>query len=162
MANNIQELKGQLKELASVLNSFESEAVQLRMLEVLIEQGNIFSAKDLSTSSTTNKKKVGRPPKAAKETKEVQPTKSTASAKKTKTPRAPRKEGPTVIIKKLIDSGFFSQPKSVKEIIDEADIRFGKKYKPTDISSILTNMIKTGDLNRNKNVKTKKFEYFKI
>ncbi len=159
MANNIQELKGQLKELASVLNSFESEAVQLKMLEALIEQGNIFSADVQSTTKPTGKRKAGRPPKASTQ---VQETKKSPSPQKAKTPRTSRKEGPTVIIRKLLDSGFFKQPKSVKEIIEEADIRFGKKYKPTDISSILTNLIKSGDLNRNKNVKTKKFEYFKL
>lgn len=139
MIENIEEVKNQLKELSDVINSFNSEAVQLRIIDL------VFNA--------SRKESLGNLPKQEQET-TTRPLKRKRIKSKVRSfpnERAVNGEGPVSTLAKLTEGVFFDEPKSIKSIIEHCEIHLSKKIKQSDISGKLAKMVKEGTLNRVKN-----------
>lgn len=150
----------QLKELAKVLNQFKSEAVQVKLVELLFSEGmdTVPGAKSTTTRtavSAPEKKVVKRPGRPPKQKTAV------AEAPKTTRKRSTTRPGPSVILKKLIESNFFSDSRTIGDVVDYCMKVYNYEYKSTDLSGTLAKLAKDGVLKRDKNPQTNQFEYTK-
>src|SRR5262245_23127038 len=141
MMKEFEQLKGQLAELASVLNSFKSEAVQLRIVDLLFkgsieeDPGEVPSTDD----ETPVRERVKRKPK------------STETPSKTRIAPRTGRLGPVSAVDKLIKEGFFKTKKKIGDIVEHCSHKLALKIKPNDISGRLARLVRDGTLDREKN-----------
>jgi hypothetical protein len=141
----------QLKELASVLNEFKSEAVQVKLVEMLFA-GGIKTQVEPETPAVTVAKKAGRPPKAKPATAASAPLRATRK-------RSTTRPGPSVILKQLIENNFFTDNRTIGDVVDYCMKMYNYEYKSTDLSGTLAKLAKDGVLKREKNPQSNQFEY---
>ena len=154
MIKNFETVKKQIRELAGVVNSFKSEAVQLRIVELIfgIMPEEEVQDDDNSKGTASKPKKTKRKKKATSKP-EGKPTKS---KKKSVTAGT----GSLVILNKLVEGKFFSTPKSINDIIKHCDTALARKFKANEFSGRLARMTRNGKLTRQKN-KDNQYEYTK-
>lgn len=139
MIENIEEVKNQLKELSDVINSFTSEAVQLRIIDLVFNGsrkeglGNLPMQEPEPTAPYLKKKRIK------------------SKVRSFPSDRAVNGEGPVSTLAKLIEGVFFDEPKSIKSIIEHCEVNLSKKIKQSDISGKLAKMVREGTLKRVKN-----------
>jgi hypothetical protein len=163
MIKNFDKVKLQLNELAEVLNKFNSEAVQLKVVELLLggtEKETPAAKPEKATEgaaeavATEKRSRPGRPPKKVKEEKKPKE-------------RAPRKRitdrpGPSTILKQLMETDFFNQKRTIGDIVNYCQDTLNYAYKSTDLSGTLAKLAKDGVLSREKNPESNQFEYIKF
>jgi len=190
-----------LEEISKVVNSFKSEAVQLKVVDILLKDALLKdeeSDKKEPRESKILEKPIRKVPikeKVAKEkpTKEVIKIAEPVIAKKGRKPKVKteskqetvatvivKKEGKKPSLKKtklkeseikkdvgasktiqnLIADGYFKEKRSVNDVMQYCSKKLKKSIKATDAFTILSRMVKTGTLKREKNKETSKFEYF--
>lgn len=145
--------KKQLAELAEVVNKFKSEAVQLKLLELLFD-ATPHQIEDEGTGEVQQAKPKKRPRKKRAK------AKATSSNEGGKTTKKPSSFGPVSILRKLYEEDFFSSPKTISDICQYSDINLARKIKPNDISGQLSRMVRSGELAREKN-SDNQYEYTK-
>ena len=150
MIKNFETVKKQLRELAGVLNSFKSEAVQLRIVELIF---GIMPEDDDSPEDTKPK------PKKPKRKKKASPKPKNGSPKPKKK-LATAGTGSFAILSQLVKENFFSKPKTINDIIKHCDTALARKFKPNEFSGRLARMTRDGELSRKKN-KDNQYEYTK-
>lgn len=149
MESRFNEMKEKLGQVADILNQFKSEAVQLKVLEFLMSD-----SPGSSNESDVIKKKRKR-------------TKRERPGSDSTTPRAKRKspsiggKGAYVTIGNLIESGFFKQPRTLKDIIEYCDKKKALKFKANEISGKMVRYLRDGKLSRDKN-KDGQYQYVKV
>ncbi|MGJ0515203.1 MAG: hypothetical protein ACR65O_05555 [Methylomicrobium sp.] len=148
MIENIEEVKNQLKELSDVINAFTSEAVQLRIIDLVFDA----SQKQDLVSKVKHEQESATPHLKRKRIK--------SKVRSFPTDRAANGEGPVSTLAKLTESAFFDQPQSIKSIIEYCEVNLSKKIKQSDISGRLAKMVKEGTLKREKNL-SGQYEYSK-
>jgi hypothetical protein len=148
MIENIEEVKNQLKELSEVINSFTSEAVQLRIIDLVF---NASQKQDL-VSQVKHEMAPTAPHLKRRRIK--------SKVRSFPTDRAANGEGPVSTLAKLTEGVFFDQPQSIKSIIEYCEVNLSKKIKQSDISGRLAKMVKEGTLKRVKN-SNGQYEYSK-
>jgi hypothetical protein len=147
MIENFDELKKQLSQLSTVINSFKSEAVQLRLVELIF--GGIDDADDSHDggehtppkkrrSNTTRKKAKSKPTGKSKKQSD------SASGKK----KTSRRVGAATILDELIEEDFFKKPKVIKDIIDHADSAKARRFKANELSGPLNRFTRNKRLKR--------------
>ncbi|MDA8120140.1 MAG: hypothetical protein M0Z85_08930 [Gammaproteobacteria bacterium] len=136
--------KKQLAELAEIVNKFKSEAVQLKLLELLFDTTPQNIDEDAKSSKSSMSKKGARRKKTTPQT-------STSSDNENKGSKKPSSFGPATILKKLYDEEFFSEPRTISDICQHSEISFAKKIKSNEISGRLGRMVRDGELVRRKN-----------
>ena len=157
MIKNFEELKKQLEKLSSVINSFKSESVQLRIVE-LIFRGEINESDEEFGSSATPQRKSSRRRKKASRSKGAAKDKQAKSAPKKKATGG--KKGSATILGELIDEGFFQSKRAIKDIIEHADSQKARTFKANEISGPLTRFVRDKRLKRQKN-SDGQYEYYK-
>jgi hypothetical protein len=143
-------LKRKLEALAATVNRFTSEAVQLRVIDVLLcelKGGGQGAAEHVAPKS--NKSKSARRNKNNK----------TGEAK-SKAPRAAStsSRGASATIGDLLKSGFFKTPKTIAAIIAYASTHRGLHFKANECSTPLLRLLRDQKLKRAKN-KDGQYEY---
>ena len=190
MIKDFKKATEQLKELAEVLNSFKSETVQLKLVEFFLGQDfevePTTAVKEVKPASLPVKeiipaaepvkevkkeKKVkvkkekpveivapevtkrpkGRPPKEKEKTEKVKVSKR----------RIPNRPGPSIILNALLSDNYFTENRTIGQIVEQCDQQYHYKYKSTDLSGTLAKLAKEGVLSRSKNASTNQFEYIK-
>lgn len=183
--NTFKQTAEQLIELAKVLNEFKSEAVQIRLLELLFDQKIMEPA---TTSETPEGQPTEKPsanvaitapekkakaekeepkpeittesPASVKQEKKTRATKATKkAAEKTVRKRSTTRPGPSIILKQLVDNKFFADSRNIGDVVDYCKKMYKYEYKSTDLSGTLAKYSKDGILNRTKNPETNQFEY---
>jgi hypothetical protein len=156
MIKNFEEIKKQLNELSSVINSFKSEAVQLKIVELIFQRSisEKLEKKDLLSDPSSNnenpliaKKKVSSRRRKAKD----------ESGEKNK---RPVKVGPATVLSELIGDGYFDEARTIKDIIDHSDKKKARKFRANELSSPLARFVRDGRLKRDKN-QDNQYEYTK-
>lgn len=153
MIDNFEEVKRQVKELADVINSYKSEAVQLRIIELVLGGKTAAAAKkdipiddkeetSLNTNGGNSRKKAASNTESGKK-------KPTASG-----------HGPVSTLVKLAEGDFFDAPQSMKSIIEHCEVNLARKIKQSDISGKLARMVRDAVLKRAKNADGQ-YEYIK-
>ncbi|MBL7211153.1 MAG: hypothetical protein ISS61_02105 [Desulfobacteraceae bacterium] len=152
MIKNFETVKKELKELAGVLNAFKSEAVQLRIVELILDssvfQGDKIPAKDRVSQKPSRKK-----PKAATKSANV-------AANKGKKKITAAGTGAVATVSKLAEGDFFSKPRTINDIIQHCSTNFARNFKANEFSSKLSRMVRNGELTRKKNADNQ-YEYTK-
>jgi hypothetical protein len=144
MSKHIEKLKKQLVEVAEVVNAFQSEAVQVRiidrLLEVMIESekvdadgSEIFSKKGRRMrSDDENIAAVGR-----------------------------KKPGATKILNQLLNTDFFDVSRSISSIANYCKEQFDSDFKTSELSGILLKLANENKLRRERSNENNRFEYIK-
>ncbi|MBK6728259.1 MAG: hypothetical protein IPG63_13540 [Xanthomonadales bacterium] len=156
--NNLDEMQKRLKAIAEVINAFKSEAVQLRVVEVLLGQIEVPPA--LSSSAEPKPSKRTKRRKASTKTgspaREVEKTQTQKPARKTT--RASASPGAFAMISQLLGGGFFKTPKTIGAIVTHCGTSKGHHYKANECSPALLRLLRDGKLRRGKN-KDGQYEY---
>ncbi len=223
MIKDFKKATEQLKELAQVLNSIKSEAVQLKLIEffmaqdfemetqpvlvpaiaevpaVPVELPSAPAVEEVAEPTPVKKQKKEKPAKAIKQPKAPKPAKAVKKVEepkqveepkpaepvvveeviKPKTKGRPRKEkpavekvkvskkripnrpGPSIILNELLKDNFFTEYRTIGQIVEQCDKQYHYTYKSTDLSGTLAKLAKDGVLSRSKNASSNQFEYIK-
>ena len=142
----------QLKELAKIINEFQSEAVQLKLIELLFSSNSLETAApapapkpakekkakvatvtaeapatELTEAPVVIKRRPGRPPKVRTE----------APVAKKPRKRSTDRPGPSQILKQLVDNNFFADKRTIGNVVDYCKNVYNYDYKSTDLSGTL-------------------------
>src|SRR5687767_11557499 len=113
MIKNFDVIKEQLKELAGVINSFKSEAVQLRLIELVFEAAEGGSDEESGKGAPA---KESRPRRQGRK----KPVTSTAAAVTSKAKGSGRPGG-KAMLDRLHGEGFFKKPKAIKQLVEHCE-----------------------------------------
>lgn len=151
---DIDELQQKLKSFAEVVNSFKSEAVQLRVIEMLIGE------MQLSTTSISGELVKTKPPKRQKRKSNVRASKEVKGKAVDKPSRSRVSGGPGtyVMVGDLLGKGYFKQARTIGAIIGHCGSTLGHHYKANEISPVLLRYLRDEKLKRQKN-KDGQYEY---
>jgi len=152
MLKNFDEIKSQLAELAPIINSFKSEAVQRRIVDLIfngarIEESDLEGELTEQTSEEKPKRKAKRKANGANTSSKAPKNKTTGS-------------GPVVTLNALIDEGFFSTPQTLKQMIDHCKTNKARTFRANELSGYLGRCVSDGKLKRKKNSENQ-YEYWK-
>lgn len=151
MIDKLDDIKKQLlSELATVLNAFKSEAVQLRLLDVLLGQ-----------EATDEPDKPHRRTGSSKKARErVLAEKATENSSGKKKKKAPSGTGAPATLTQLLSTTFFDKPRTINDIIEHCKHNLARTFKANEFSGKLSRMVRNGELTRKKNA-DKQYEYEK-
>jgi hypothetical protein len=154
MIQNLEQLKSELTELASVINLFKSEAVQLRVVELIltgaIKEGGAADGPHLP-ATTPSRKSSGKNAKLR--------VKMPSGTDKTQ--RGSRSAaGPATLLGELINEKYFSKKHTLNDILQYCSSQKARKLKPNELSSPLARFVRNKKLTREKNADGQ-YEYVK-
>ena len=149
MIANFDEVSRQLKELATVINTFKSEAVQLRIIEIVLAGGTFRTVKP--TESHDLDEKETKTPRKRRKRKKAAETKLSDGTNASKGKRKSSGTGAVATVASIHDAGFFSKPRAIKDILEHCETNLARKIKANEISGKLGRMVRNGELTRNKN-----------
>jgi hypothetical protein len=144
MNKHIEKLKKQLVEVAEVVNSFQSEAVQVRIIDRLLDIMIESEKADAEGSEIFSKK--GRKVRSDDE--------SLAGAGR-------KKPGATKILNQLLSSDFFDVQRSISSIANYCKEQFDSDFKTSELSGILLKLANENKLRRERSNENNRFEYIK-
>ncbi|EKF43376.1 hypothetical protein NA8A_05073 [Nitratireductor indicus C115] len=147
MIKDFDMLKQQLAELAEAVNKFESEAVQLRVVELVLEKA---PRKDIGFSEESFSHYVAAP--------DLSGLMRNGRLRKTKPSESAR--GAVAALNDLIESDFFSEPRTIGDIVSHCEEARGAQYKSNAFSGPLSRHARSGVLAREKNADGN-FVYYK-
>ena len=160
MIADFENVKRELKELAEILNTFKSEAVQLRILESLLgtqSSGTGKSVDSLGVGTSESDQSDTAPPKK-------KPTKKKSTVNKSPESKASARRSagnePNAILSELASGTFFDQPRTIRDIVEHCKHNLARSIKPNEISGKLARMVRDGNLSRTKN-SDNQYEYTK-
>jgi hypothetical protein len=153
MIKNFEALKNQLRELAELINLFKSEAVQLRLVELVL-QGSIQSPEEDAGEPVSEKR---RTTVRASRRKGAHKDEKTGQGGTTKA-RGGRL-GPASILDQLIAEKFFASKRTIGAIIEHCKAKKARTFKPNELSGPLARFTRDGRLKRDTN-KDGQYEYF--
>jgi hypothetical protein len=138
MSKQTEKLKKQLLEISDVINTFQSEAVQVkiidRLLDTMIEWDNgeePFSKKSRSYSDEDTQQKDG----------------------------GSRKPGATKVLNQLLQTDFFDEPHSIADIATYCKDQYDSEFKTSELSGILLKLSNESKLRRERSEENNRYEY---
>ena len=152
MIKNFDTIKSQLRELAEVINAFKSEAVQLRLIELVFE-----AARGDSNDEEAGAGRDRPPSDPARKVRKASKKSAAADATSQKGKSSGRPGGKSML-DRLFNEGFFKKPKTIKQVVEHCEHNLAFKYKQTDFSGALGRLTRSGTLSRKKNA-DKQYEY---
>jgi len=152
MIRNFERVKKQLEELAPLINSFKAEAVQLRIVDLVLRGGGFEEPADEPERTEP------RPPKA----KRAKPA-SVVPRGSGKLAAGKRKAGGTgamPTLSQLLDEEFFKKPQTLNQILEHCSSAKARIFKASQFSGPLGRLVRDGKLKRKKNADAQ-YEYWK-
>jgi hypothetical protein len=146
MIEKLDSIKKQLADLATVLNGFKSESVQLRLLEYLLGE----------QSTERLEEKTVRAPRSKKRSRRT----STKEEGQGKRKKAPSGSGAPATLSQLLVGNFFDKPRTINDIIEHSKHNLARTFKANEFSGKLGRMVRIGELTRKKNADNQ-YEYKK-
>ncbi|HEY9196458.1 MAG TPA: hypothetical protein VIM77_09335 [Mucilaginibacter sp.] len=144
MSKHIEKLKKQLVEVAEVVNSFQSEAVQVRIIDRLLDVMIESEKADAENSELFGKK--GRKLRSDDENSGIPGRK---------------KPGATKILNQLLNTDFFDTQRSISSIANYCKEQFDSDFKTSELSGILLKLANENKLRRERSNENNRFEYIK-
>jgi hypothetical protein len=144
MSKQIEKLKKQLVEVAEVVNSFQSEAVQVRIIDRLLEVMIESEKTDAEGSDLFSKK--GRRVRLEDEN-------SAMPGRK--------KPGATKILNQLLNTDFFDVQRSISSIANYCKDQYDSDFKTSELSGILLKLANENKLRRERSNENNRFEYIR-
>ena len=143
MSKHIEKLKKQLVEISEVVNSFKSEAVQVKIVERLLDVLMESDRADNDTAEAFNKKGY----------KLRTPDEHYSAA------RGAKKPGATKVLNQLLSSDFFNIPHSISSIAAYCKEHFDSDFNTSELSGILLKLANENKLRRERSYENNRFEY---
>ena len=153
MIDDFDNVKKELTELAIVLNTFKSEAVQVRIVELLLG----------TNESAVDDERPARSPTARPKRKTKRKTAEKVAKKNaTTTPRraATSGTGATALLSQLLAGDFFNSPRRIGDIVEHCKHNLARTIKPNEISGKLARLTRDQELSRSRN-SDNQYEYVK-
>ena len=145
MSKQIDKLKKQLMEISEVVNSFNSEAVQVRVVDRLLDAIIESDRADADNGEIFSKRIY-----------KIKPAGDNALAS-----TRDKKPGATKVLNKMLTTDFFNSPRSISSIADYCQDNFESDFKTSELSGILLKLAKENKLRRERSVENNRFEYVK-
>lgn len=145
MSKHIEKLKKQLLEISEVVNSFRSEAVQVRIIDRLLDAISESDKGEVEGMTIDN---IGRNRRKLR-----------SSDDESMTGR--KKPGATKILNQLISTDFFNARHSISEIADYCRQHYDSEFKTSELSGILLKLAKESKLRRERSNDNNRFEYIR-
>ena len=146
MSKHIEKLKKQLLEISEVVNSFRSEAVQVKVVDRLLD-AMLESEKGESEGADAFNRRVRR-------TRQTDDDENTAL-------NGRKKPGATKVLNQLLMTDFFNSSHSISEIADYCKESYDSDFKTSELSGILLKLAKENKLRRERSNDNNRFEYIK-
>jgi hypothetical protein len=143
MFKDFENVKSQLSQLAEIVNSFKSEAVQLRIIDLLF--------KGAIPQDEPAKKPVVQPNSKRRSGRAASAAKSAGEENQNKKAAGNRGRGPRATVSQLHANGFFATPRTLNDIIEHCEINLARRIKQNEISGKLARMVSDEVLKRTKN-----------
>ena len=146
MSKHIEKVKKQLTEISDVVNSFKSEAVQLKIVEKLLD---IIIDSDKGETEATelfNKKTH----------------KQKSDHDENIFAHDRKKPGATKVLNQLLSTDFFYTPRSIASIANYCKDNFDSDFKTSELSGILLKLANEGKLRRERSQDNNRFEYVSL
>ncbi|MBN9334832.1 hypothetical protein [Devosia sp.] len=160
MIQDFDEIKRQLSELSEVINKFNSEAVQLRIVELIfgIDQSDADKSvppPEAPPKTRGRKKRISKPSKGE----------TTGAAETGTTTQRGRKSGGSAkgavsILNDLVEGDFFKSNRTINDIVSYCDQSLARRFKASAFSGALARLTRSGALERQKNADGQ-YEYLK-
>ena len=147
MSKHIEKLKKQLVEIAEVVNAFKSEAVQVRVVDRLLDAMLELEKTDGEGVEVFNKRSYKQ--KGSDEG-------GYASS------RGAKKPGATKILNQLLSTDFFDVPHSISSIANYCRENFDSEFKTSELSGILLKLANENKLRRERSNENNRFEYVRF
>ena len=146
MSKQIEKLKKQLVDVSEVVNSFRSEAVQVKIIERLLDAMTESEKGDIDNNDALNRK--------GRKTRQDDEEENTLHTRK--------KPGATKILNQLLSTDFFNSRHSISEIADFCKEYYDSDFKTSELSGILLKLAKENKLKRERSNDNNRFEYVKV
>lgn len=144
MSKHIEKLKKQLVEVAEVVNSFKSEAVQVRIIDRLLEV--------MIESEKVDAEGVEIFGKKARKLR-IEDEGGAISGRK--------KPGATKILNQLLNTDFFDTQRSISSIANYCKDQYDSDFKTSELSGILLKLANENKLRRERSNENNRFEYIR-
>jgi hypothetical protein len=144
MSKHIEKLKKQLVEISEVVNSFKSEAVQVRVVDRLLDAMIELEKADndgVEVFIKRNYKQKG------------------SEDGNHHSPKGVKKPGATKILNQLLSTDFFDVPHSISSIANYCKDNFDSEFKTSELSGILLKLANEHKLRRERSIENNRFEY---
>jgi hypothetical protein len=145
MSKHIEKLKKQLLEISEVVNSFRSEAVQVKIIDRLLDA---IIESEKGDIEGTDAFKRGRKPKSGDDDENFSPA-------------GRKKPGATKVLNQLLSTDFFNARHSISEIAEYCKEHYDSDFKTSELSGILLKLAKENKLKRERSNDNNRFEYVK-
>lgn len=133
-------------EISGVVNSFQSEAVQVRVIDRLLDAMIESEKADGDGSEAFTKRVI----KQRSEEGGYTPA------------RRVKKPGATKVLNQLLSTDFFAIPRSISAIADFCQDNFDSDFKTSELSGILLKLAKENKLRRERSNENNRFEYVRV
>ena len=146
MSKHIEKLKKQLLEISEVVNSFRSEAVQVKIVDRLLDAMIESEKGELEGTDAFNRK--------------VRRTRQT-DEDENHSNNGRKKPGATKVLNQLLMTDYFNSSHSISEIADYCKESFDSDFKTSELSGILLKLAKENKLRRERSNDNNRFEYIR-
>jgi len=143
MSKHIEKLKKQLMEISEVVNSFKSEAVQVRIIDRLLDAIAETEKSDADTPETFSKR--GRRVRNNDDDEHIS--------------HGRKKPGATKVLNQLLATDYFDTRHSISAIADYCKEHYDSDFKTSELSGILLKLAKEDKLRRERSNDNNRFEY---
>lgn len=133
-------------EISEVVNSFKSEAVQVKIIDKLFDAMSESEKHDMDSNNADAFNKRGR-----KRSEDNDYTFTTGR----------KKLGATKVLNQLLNTDFFDKPQSISSIAQFCKQNFNSDFKTSELSGILLKLAKENKLRRERSNDNNRFEYVK-
>ena len=145
MSKHIEKLKKQLMEISEVVNSFRSEAVQVRVIDRLLDAMIESEKAEYDSAEQFNKKGYKH-----------------RSDEGNSTTKGSKKPGATKVLNQLLTEDFFNTPRSISSIAGYCKDNFDSDFKTSELSGILLKLANESKLRRERSNENNRFEYVRV
>ena len=149
MSKHTEKLRKQLLEISEVVNAFQSEAVQVKIIDRLLDSIIEGDRHDLDSDLL----KARRASRYIAEGAEGEGADSRIRGRK--------KPGATKILNQILHTEFFDAPRSIAAIADHCKEQYDSDFKTSELSGILLKLANENKLRRERNNENNRFDYIK-
>lgn len=146
MSKQIEKLKKQLTEISEVINAFKSEAVQVKIIEKILDVIIDSDKTEAEHTEITGKKSL----------------KKTDHEMEAVFVHGRKKPGATKVLNQLLSTDFFYTPRSISSIANYCKDNFDSEFKTSELSGILLKLANEHKLRRERSHDNNRYEYVSI
>jgi len=140
MSKQTEKLKKQLLEISDVINAFQSEAVQVKIIDRLLDT--------MIDWDRDNDDQMGKRARSYQGEDGSQHRDA-----------ASRKPGATKVLNQLLQTNFFDHPHSIADIATYCKDQYDSEFKTSELSGILLKLSNENKLRRERSEENNRYEY---